>query len=1342
MIDFSKYISLSVSAQQVLCFMAHMGVNYYVSSSYKAGYLAKLASKMKFDIKEVYVELEKAKLIKKFSSTWQRGIYDYDIERAEIIAVLLFLYKERSEWVSVFDYYRPEASVDFITVRKSVQQFVKGKHISPLSYAWNMDVLTTLYVPYLGERELLPLFDALDFGIFRRVVSMALISSFKNDTPLDFDSMMYVVNKHSRLTYAERNDLICDLTLYRYFYDGTYEPSFPASHKHYIAYLLKAVRLMNMGEYAKALPIFLESLKMRNKLANEKNVYSNSLANYYLLMAYYFEGTLQSKTKLIQFAKKRSRLEQMDQLWTPLLAGLLADETDEFYRNAMNILCRHDVLSINDRNLIDMLVEFWECGNPSSSTPKKPLYKIIRHELSHILDLTVEEKAELAELYGNKPLVSSVCRKAYWETVLDNLDSIVDNGEQVKDAEREERLVYVVNQPHCVEVREQRKLKNGAWSAGKKVGRSNYDYGDMLCMDDVDRRIWNTYKQSCEYDLDITHVLPNMIGVPRVFTGYYAPLLPVDVQGEQAYLEITKGKKGFKVSSNLTTQELRSLDSGCVIRKIDEQNYTVVEIEPRNVPYYLQLMGLGTIPLEAESKLRTLLPKLGKFVEIHSDMLEGGASVEIVKGAASICVLVENVSADVFMINLRVRPLKDGNKLVLPGVGASLLLDEKDGKTFRVKRDIREERENCVLLCDFIESIVGEELGGGESVNVVLDTWGMLVLMDFVSCNSDTCYIEWERGNGLKLKRAVNPAEWNVQMKSRAGWFEVEGDVMLDDDTLMSVAQLIQLLGASKSKRFVQLNGDEFVLLTDSLRKQLTRLESVASADRTGLRISPLNAALLNNEAFEGEFTITRDKKLEELRKKIEESKTKQIALPKNLKATLRDYQMDGYHWMARLDSWGAGVCLADDMGLGKTVQTIVFLLHKSKQGPSLVISPVSVIPNWRKELERFAPSLSVAVINGADDRSEKISKASAGNIVLASYGMLLTNNESFVEKDWNVVVLDEAHAIKNRDTKTSAVIMKLHCGSRVVLTGTPIQNNLGELWNLFQFANPGLLGNWEDFKRKYVVPIEEGKDKERQKQLKRIIQPFMLRRTKSDVLDDLPEKNEIVVPVELSEEELAVYELIRRRAENYLKEGGNRIEVQALAEITRLRQAACSAELVEKKWCGANSKVDAFVDIAVNISVGGNRALVFSQFTSFLDIVRKRLDEAGIQYLYLDGSTPVKQRERLVEEFQQGECPLFLISLKAGGLGLNLVGANYVVHLDPWWNPAIEQQATDRAYRIGQQQNVTVYHLITKNTIEEKILRLHKTKQNMADALLEGADMSHKLTSSDLLEMINSVSE
>lgn len=379
---------------------------------------------------------------------------------------------------------------------------------------------------------------------------------------------------------------------------------------------------------------------------------------------------------------------------------------------------------------------------------------------------------------------------------------------------------------------------------------------------------------------------------------------------------------------------------------------------------------------------------------------------------------------------------------------------------------------------------------------------------------------------------------------------------------------------------------------------------------------------------------------------------------------------------------------------------------------------------------------MNVTVLNQSEDRSKNIKEAKAGDIIIITYALLNIQQEDLTAREWNVVCLDEAHTIKNANTKMSKAAMRLQAQRRVILTGTPIQNHLAELWNLFQFINPGLLGSAEQFKKKFILPIEGDNDKNRQSQLRKLISPFLLRRTKSEVIDELPEKNEIKLPVELSSDEMAMYEVRRRETEERVRANvGDKMST--LAEITRLRQMACSCSLVDRKWKLPSSKVLAFIDLAESLDESGNRALVFSQFTSFFEEVKQAMDKAKLSYLYLDGSTPMAMREKLVKDFQTGKSPFFLISLKAGGLGLNLTGANYVIHLDPWWNPAIEQQATDRAYRIGQKQNVTVYHLISQHTIEEKILRLHKMKRNLSDSLLEGSDIAHAMTQEELLELL-----
>ena len=323
----------------------------------------------------------------------------------------------------------------------------------------------------------------------------------------------------------------------------------------------------------------------------------------------------------------------------------------------------------------------------------------------------------------------------------------------------------------------------------------------------------------------------------------------------------------------------------------------------------------------------------------------------------------------------------------------------------------------------------------------------------------------------------------------------------------------------------------------------------------------------------------------------------------------------------------------------------------------------------------------------------------------------------------------------------------------RLLLTGTPLQNHLNEIWNLFQFANPGLLGSYQQFTDRFILPIERDHDQERQRLLRRVLSPFLLRRTKDDVLSELPEKTEITLRVELSHDEQALYDNLRQQAIANL-ETGTKSALQTLAEITRLRQAACHPRLIDPKLPIQSSKTQAFLDLVDELRQSGHRALVFSQFTSHLALIREALDKqnsnrqgnqspllgrgvGGEAYLYLDGSTSAAERNRLVRQFQTGDQPLFLISLKAGGLGLNLTAADYVIHLDPWWNPAIEDQASDRAHRIGQERPVTVYRLIAAGTIEEKIIRLHQNKRSMADALLQDADMFAQISADDVIKLL-----
>ena len=1331
MLDLNRYSALSVNAQLALCLMAYMYGETRFFGHRSIG-VKRCLSSLGVNINTVSKELVESGFITVETDHWDKNNVHYNINTEEVLVALLFLYKERKAWVKDFARFKSDYKY-FDELRSLIRCYAEDTVMPRLNFVLAMDALSQVFAPHITDVALSPLFNSIYPEMFKYIVTTAVGGSLRNDKPMDYDALVTVIENYSCVDRDMAELLLGYAAMYRFFYDGSYKVDHLRPGSIYF-YVVNAIRCMNHGDYKKALTLFAEALKLQNKHTEYKNIFLNAVPNYYLLLAYHIDGSAQSRTKLAQFCKKGECMHKFDMLSSRFLSEALNDNLKEVsfrsyndFRGAIRL----------ERHFAYLFSEYWEI--PSSLKMAggypPPLYRIMRHELSEYLNLSDNERDELRSLYGDRPVLSSIYRKKQWETVFDNIESSI--GKPAEKDEGDTRLAYILHGGGFVEVREQQRLRNGKWGAGKKVSDMAYLSGEISYMDETDRQIWKDHIRSGNPFLAEESVVPYMQGVPRLFYGRYAPFEPVNVTSEHLYFEIVKGKSSFKINSNVTAKELSlsCTDNGMMVRKISDTEYCVVEFRAEYKSLYRQILSLKSIPLEAESRMAATLQTLGSIVEVHSDMLEGGSSLECIAGSPVISVQIGAVAADVYNVSLKVRPLPDGTRLFVPGEGQAMISDEAAGVRYRVRRNIAEEKMNLRTISDVIENEV-EVLAGNPESEFETTTVGLLAIMSMVGENDGICVLEWDSDKKLKLKKAVNPSDWNITMKSKNSWFEVEGTISLDDNTILSIAQIIQMLGSSKG-RFVKLNDNEYIMLTDSLKKQLSRIESVGSVERGNkVQISAFGAATLDNSAFNGEFTVQADAKLKKLREAISSSAKMEFAVPNSLQATLRDYQADGFRWIARMDSWGAGVCLADDMGLGKTIQTIAFLLHKVAAGASLVVAPVSVVPNWKKELERFAPSLDVVVVNSTDDREAAIKDAGAGTVVLSSYGMLLTGN-AFVEKEWNVVVLDEAHAIKNRDTKTSAAIMKLSCKSRLVLTGTPIQNNLGELWNLFQFANPGLLGGWEVFKRKYMQPIEEDKDKERQKQLKRLIQPFMLRRTKNDVLDDLPEKNEIVLPVELSAEELSVYEFIRKRAEDMLKEGGNKVEVQTLAEITRLRQAACCTSLVKKGWSGTCSKIDLLMSTLENITTAGNRTLLFSQFTSFLEIVRARLDETGIEYLYLDGSTTIKQREKLVQRFQQGETSLFIISLKAGGLGLNLTGANYVVHLDPWWNPAIEQQATDRAHRIGQQQKVTVYHLVSKNTIEEKILRLHQSKRNLADALLEGSDVSHRLTASDLLDMI-----
>ncbi len=472
------------------------------------------------------------------------------------------------------------------------------------------------------------------------------------------------------------------------------------------------------------------------------------------------------------------------------------------------------------------------------------------------------------------------------------------------------------------------------------------------------------------------------------------------------------------------------------------------------------------------------------------------------------------------------------------------------------------------------------------------------------------------------------------------------------------------------------------------------------------------------------------------------------VAKPRNLKcANFRDYQKRGFSWLVFLQEVGTGGILADDMGLGKTLQTIALLLwakNKSKRKLSLVIAPTSVVSNWAREIEKFAPSLTTVVWQGPD-RHELRPELDDADVMITSYALLRRDEDFLNTLDMRYVILDEAQHIKNPLSATARAAKALRSERRLALTGTPIENRLSEIWSIFDFVTPGLLGTLKSFEERYARPIDRG-DAEAAEKLRTIIHPLVMRRTKSEVAPELPAKIEQEIVIPMADEQAKLYKQMLKQVRDSVlsaveKQGVNKAQIQILAALTRMRQVACDPRLtnLSGEWSADTSgKVQALKEIVEEAVAGGHRLLVFSQFVQMLQLIRQMLDEIGVTYEYLDGST--KDRQERVDRFNGDErINAFLISLKAGGTGLNLTGADTVVHFDPWWNPAVEDQATDRAHRIGQSKVVTVYKLIARDTVEEKILKLSEKKRELVSSVLTTESTPMKgLTKQDIDDLFS----
>ena len=533
-----------------------------------------------------------------------------------------------------------------------------------------------------------------------------------------------------------------------------------------------------------------------------------------------------------------------------------------------------------------------------------------------------------------------------------------------------------------------------------------------------------------------------------------------------------------------------------------------------------------------------------------------------------------------------------------------------------------------------------------------------------------------------------------------------------------------------------------FLALTEQFRKQLERLSGISEDHGKGRRM-PILASVAARDLAEDAGQIKADKEWKGFVERLSDAGRRQPELPSTLQAELRDYQLEGFRWLSRLAHWRAGACLADDMGLGKTVQAIAAMLEQAPHGPCLVIAPTSVCHNWENELTRFAPSLAIRRLGAAGGRADILAGLKAMDVLVISYGLLHQEADRLAEIDWRMVVFDEAQAIKNAETRRAQAGQRLKAHFRVALTGTPIENYLDELWSLFAIINPGLLGSRENFGRRFVTPIERNRD----------ASALQCSARPDPAVHAAANQERRPLGIAAAHGSHARNRPARGRARLLRSHASARAGSARRADARRAAAAriaftfspkspscagpvATPASSIPRRRCPApssrRSSNSSTTSSATNI-----RRWSSASSSASSNACARRLSRAASAHQYLDGGTPASEREKRVAAFQAGQGDLFLISLRAGGTGLNLTAADYVIHLDPWWNPAVEDQASDRAHRIGQQRPVTVYRLIVRDSIEEKILDLHRSKRDLASDLLEGTEVSAKLSEEDLLNLM-----
>lgn len=957
----------------------------------------------------------------------------------------------------------------------------------------------------------------------------------------------------------------------------------------------------------------------------------------------------------------------------------------------------------------------------------------------HVMQFDAVLKPSHERLQQGHLLIASIIEAVpQWQMSLNALTGMAAGpqlAETTVHIPKESRMAWLIGDDFVLEPREQKRSKSG-WSKGRKVAlmrlrteRESFDF-----LSPADERICDCIKSIRQYDRygydkEVAvlgdDALLAAVGHPAVFwpdelgepveVRETSPELVVLEQGEQLHLTLTPAVPDLDCKLVIERRGFNQLD----VTPLNEQHIEIARI--------LGPEGLR-VPLSAREQVLQSISAIAPLLTVQSD-IGGGVdeSAELVVCDPRLHLQIQPAGEGLRM-GVFIRPFGEQGPLFSPGVGGLNVISEIDGKRVRSERNFTQE---LAALNGLVEQVPVFQLNPGTDW-LLENPETALEALDGLRNYPEELVMSWPQGRSLSLLGHHSATSMAFNISSQREWFALDGELALDEDNVMSLQRVLQLVRQSDG-RFLKLGETEFFALSASLHKKLQSLADFADDDG---RFHPLASGAIAELTQDMLGDSSQEWNLQQ--EKLREAQELELQLPSTLGAQLRDYQMAGYDWMMRLAHWGGGACLADDMGLGKTVQILAVLLARAEDGPALVLAPTSVCTNWLNEAARFAPTLRMHRF-GDGDRNSMINELGPRDVVVSSYGLMQSESQLLTPVQWNTLVADEAQALKNPRALRSKAAAALSANFRIIATGTPIENHLGELWSLFQVINPGLLGSQKKFEQQFMSPIEHG-DPHAKQRLRTLAAPFILRRHKSQVLTELPSRTEINRVVEASDEEKVFYEALRRQALDDLnvpeQEAGNQ-RFKILAEITRLRRACCHPRLVSPAVDIEGSKLKELLGIVDELVDNGHKALIFSQFVDHLKLIRNALDKQNVNYQYLDGSTTVKKRQQAVDDFQSGKGDVFLISLKAGGSGLNLTAADYVIHMDPWWNPAVEDQASDRAHRMGQLRPVTIYRLIMAGTIEEKILSLHQQKRELADSLLEGREVAASVDLEDMLDLL-----